>query len=99
MADPLEEKDIFSERPEEAAKMKKQIEDFLASVERSQAGADYPEGKVTKSGPHGRFWYAIEEYQPYLAEWESRPEYKSWVNRGKEKDKPKGGKKKGEAKK
>ena len=56
---------------------------MTASVANSQTGADYPEAKVTQEGPHGRFWYAIPEYQPYLKDWAKRPEYKNWVNRKK----------------
>ena len=56
---------------------------MITAVSRSRAGADYAEGKTTREGPHGRFWYAIDEYQPYLEDWAKRPEYKNWVRRGK----------------
>ncbi len=79
--DKKEEKDLFAAQPKVAARMRKALDAFTDSVTKSQAGADYPEGKVTKEGPHGRFWYAIEEYQPFLAAWAKRPEYKNWANR------------------
>lgn len=87
-ADKTESKDLFAERPDQARRMQAALDTVVATVDKSLAGADYPEGKVTREGPHGRFWYAIPEYQPYLAGWSSRPEYKNWVNR-----KPKNSKK------
>ncbi len=80
-ADKTESKDLFAERPDEAKVMQAALETMVATVEKSREGADYPEGKVTREGPHGRFWYAIPEYQPHLKGWASRPEYKNWVNR------------------
>lgn len=85
--DKTESNDLFEARPDDARRMQKAIEQMIASVANSQTGADYPEGRVTKEGPHGRFWYAIDEYQPYLKEWSKRPEYKNWANRrAKQKD-------------
>ncbi|MDG1894412.1 MAG: hypothetical protein P8J37_05860 [Fuerstiella sp.] len=80
-ADTVEEHDLFSERPNDAKRQRVALDRMVASVTNSQAGADYPEGKVTREGPHGRFWYAIPEYQPFLKGWASRPEYSNWVNR------------------
>jgi len=79
--DKAESKNIADQHPLIAARMTAQLEAYLASIENSGQGADYPEGRVTRDGPHGRFWYAIPEYQPYLKEWGKRPEYKDWVNR------------------
>jgi arylsulfatase A-like enzyme len=92
--DKKEAKDLFAAQPKVALQMRKMMDAFTDSVVASEAGADYPEGKVTKEGPHGRFWYAIEEYQPYLKDWAKRPEYKGWANRKKKnqkkpQDKPK----------
>ena len=88
-ADKTESRDLYAERPADAKRLRKALDEMVASIQRSQAGADYPEGKVTREGPHGRFWYAIPGYQPYLKEWASRPEYRNWVNRkaGKKKKK------------
>jgi membrane-anchored protein YejM (alkaline phosphatase superfamily) len=80
-ADTVEEHDLFSERPDDAKRLRSALDRMVASVTNSQAGADYPAGKVTREGPHGRFWYAIPEYQPFLKGWASRPEYRDWVNR------------------
>ncbi|MCH8216110.1 MAG: sulfatase-like hydrolase/transferase [Planctomycetes bacterium] len=81
LTDKTESKDLFVERPADAQRLRAALDAMIASVAQSRAGADYPEGKVTREGPHGRFWYAIPEYQPYLKEWAARPEYKNWVNR------------------
>ena len=84
-ADKTESQNLFDKRPEDAARLQAALENMIDSVERSQAGADYPEGKVTKEGPHGRFWYEVPEYQPFLKEWAKRPEYKGWLNRKRQK--------------
>lgn len=80
-ADKTEAKDLFAARPAEAKRMQAALKAMVATVDNSILGVDYPEGKVTREGPHGRFWYAIPEYQPHLKDWVSRPEYKNWANR------------------
>lgn len=80
-ADKTESKDLYATRPADAKRMRAALDAAVASIAKSRNGADYPEGKVTKEGPHGRFWYAIPGYQPYLKAWASRPEYRNWVNR------------------
>nr|WP_237226092.1 sulfatase-like hydrolase/transferase [Rubinisphaera sp. JC750] len=77
-----ESHDLADSQPERLARMQSELETILAGIELSREGHDYPEGRVTREGPHGRFWYAIPEYQPHLKEWADRPEYKNWVNRG-----------------
>lgn len=70
-----EENDLFKKMPKVAKRMQEQLDTFIASVARSKEGADYPEGRVTKEGPHFRFWSATEEYKPYLEQLFKRPEY------------------------
>jgi arylsulfatase A-like enzyme len=79
--DKTESTDLFAERSDDAKRLQAALELMVASIAKSRTGADYPEGKVTREGPHGRFWYAIPEYQPFLKGWAARPEYKNWVNR------------------
>ena len=79
--DKTESRDIASERPDAMKRLRIAIDAMVTSVANSQSGADYPEGKVTREGPHGRFWSAIPEYQPFLRVWAARPEYKDWINR------------------
>ena len=81
--DPTESQDLMAGRPDLAESMQKQLEEFIQSVANSQKGNDYPDGKVTREGPHGRFWYDIDGYQPFLKGWSLRPEYKGWVARSK----------------
>ena len=73
----------------DAKRLRAALDAMSESVAKSRAGADYPEGKVTREGPHGRFWYTIPEYQPFLKDWAARPEYKNWVNRQSRKKKTK----------
>ncbi|MGY8768902.1 MAG: sulfatase family protein [Pirellulales bacterium] len=75
--DHTESNNLFDKQPEVAARLQKQLDAFTTSVAASQTGADYPEGKVTKEGPHGRFWAATPEYAPYIKELLKRPEYQS----------------------
>lgn len=79
--DKTESRDIARERPDAVKRLRIAIDAMVTSVANSQSGADYLEGKVTREGPHGRFWYAIPEYQPFLRSWGTRPEYQDWVNR------------------
>ena len=83
-ADPKESKDLTADKPELAAKMKKQLLSWNDGVEASFNGKDYPEGKVTPADPESIFWYDAPAYQPYLAKWRERWEYKSYIeNQGK----------------
>ena len=79
-ADKTESKDLFAERPADARRMQAALDAMCKSVNHSQRGADYPEGKVTKEGPHGRFWNKMPEYEPYFKDWAKRPEYQRWIN-------------------
>lgn len=75
-ADPKETTNIASARPEVFAAMKSAFEAWNASVDRSEQGKDYPEGRVSPAHlkePH--FWWEDERYQPYLEEFQKRPEY------------------------
>lgn len=79
-ADPGESKGISQEEPERFAEMKRQLLDWNESVERSFAGRDYPEGKLTSADPESRSWYESPRYAPYLRSWKDRPEYKAQLN-------------------
>ena len=79
VADKTESKDLFADQPEDARRLSAALDAMCESVTKSQQGADYPEGVVTKEGPHGRFWNAMPEYEPYFDDWAKRPEYKRWI--------------------
>lgn len=89
-ADPREAKDISAERPEDAARLRRALDEFMKSVERSRTGADYPEGRLTSKQPRPMFWWDSPAYKPYLEEWVKRPEYKrarAGLSKGKRKKK------------
>lgn len=75
-ADPKESKDISAEKPEIAKKMSEALLRWNESVEASVAGKDYPEGKVNAGEPPSRDWITAPEYQPHLAAWKDRPEFR-----------------------
>jgi arylsulfatase A-like enzyme len=77
-SDPGETKDLSSEQPELAKRMREALLAWNESVQASYAGKDYPEGKVSASEPAPqRNWMTSPEYQPYMAEWQKRPEYQA----------------------
>jgi hypothetical protein len=95
--DPNETRDLSTEQPEIAARMRKQLLDWNASMDASFAGKDYPGGKVSPPDPESVAWYDTPQYQQYLAEWKQRWEYKSYIERAQgasKSDPAKGGAKK-----
>ncbi|MEP3481769.1 MAG: sulfatase-like hydrolase/transferase [Fuerstiella sp.] len=76
-----EERNLISEKPAIAQRMKKQFEAWNKTIEQSIAGADYPGGKVVPADPEPVVWTNLPQYAPYLDEWKSRPEFKSYINR------------------
>ena len=50
IGDPSETQDLIKQQPGIAARMRKQLDAWNRSVDRSITGADYPEGKVLPSG-------------------------------------------------
>ena len=50
VGDPSEEQNLAKQRPEIAARLRKQLDAWNESVDRSMTGADYPEGRVLPSG-------------------------------------------------
>ncbi len=76
-ADPLEEHNLYKTHPELAARMKKKMDQWKASMQDSIAGKDYSEGRLLPGDPEPRFWTEVDAYQPYFDDWKSRPEYRS----------------------
>ena len=79
--DPQELHDLREQEPVRYAEMKQRLLDWNASVDRSFAGQDYPEGKVTPPDPQPINWFESPEYAPYLSDWKDRWEYRSYLNR------------------
>ncbi len=80
--DTNETKDLSKEQPELFEKMKQELLAWNATVDASFAGKDYPEGRVTPADPRPMSWTEHPDYQPYLAEWAKRWEYKSTIEGG-----------------
>lgn len=80
-----EERNLITEKPAIAERMKKQFEAWNRTVEQSIAGDDYPGGKVVPADPEPVVWTTLPQYAPYLDEWKSRPEFKPYINRRKKK--------------
>ncbi len=81
--DPQETTDISTEQPEVFQDMVARFEKWQASAAASAQGEDYPEGYLLPFSER-RFWYEDERYIPFFHEWGKRPEYKHWVERGRE---------------
>ncbi|MBX3438390.1 MAG: N-acetylgalactosamine 6-sulfate sulfatase, partial [Planctomycetaceae bacterium] len=77
--DPGETQDASASFPEIATRMQAALTAWNASVERSIAGHDYPEGRVDPPDPGPLPWNEAAEYQPFLESWKQRPEFKSWL--------------------
>jgi len=92
-ADPKESADLAAKQPERFERMKKGLLAWNGSVAASFAGKDYPERKVTPADPEPQFWYDLPAYQPYLAQWKERWEFKSYIERAQGKDTKRGKKK------
>jgi hypothetical protein len=50
-------------------------------VDSSFAGKDYPEGRVSPPDPESVFWFDLPAYQPCLAQWKERWEFKNYIER------------------
>jgi len=88
VADAKESRDLRAEKPEVFARMKQQLLTWDATMDASFAGKDYPGGKVSPPDPEPIFWYDTPQYQPFLAEWKLRWEYKSYLERAQGQAKP-----------
>lgn len=72
--------DLSSENPLIFNQMKTDYLKWSESIDSSQVGMDYPEGKVLNN-PERHFWMNDDRYKPYLKEWIKRPEYRDRILR------------------
>ena len=72
--------DLSSENPLIFNQMKIDYLKWSESLDSSQVGMDYPEGKVLNN-PERHFWMNDDRYKPYLKEWINRPEYRDRILR------------------
>ena len=63
--------------------MQKAFKKWNASVERSVAGKDYPEGRVTDKKTERESWPDTDLYDEWREEWKDRPEFQRYLNRAK----------------
>lgn len=96
VADATESRDLSAEQPEVFERMKQQLLAWDAAMNASFAGKDYPEGKVSPPDPESVNWFDTPAYQPFLARWKERWEFKSYLDRARGEAKP-GVKKKGKS--
>ncbi len=75
-----ESMDLSSENPLIFNQMKTDYLKWSESIDSSQVGMDYPEGKVLNN-PERHFWMNDDRYKPYLKEWIKRPEYRDRILR------------------
>jgi arylsulfatase A-like enzyme len=69
---------LSSENPLIFNQMKIDYLKWSESIDSSQVGMDYPEGKVLNN-PERHFWMNDDRYKPYLNEWINRPEYRDRI--------------------
>ena len=72
--------DLSSQNPLIFNQMKTDYLKWSESIDSSQVGMDYPEGKVLNN-PERHFWMNDDRYKPYLKEWINRPEYRDSILR------------------
>ena len=80
-SDPNEAHNVIDREGEVADRLTRQLLDWEASLAASVAGKDYPTGQVAAGEPEPRAWVDVAEYQPYLQQWKSRPEYRETIRR------------------
>ncbi len=78
--DKAEASNLFTEKPDLADKLGKQLAAARKSIEASVAGKDYPSGKLNPQPPR-IFWTELEDYRPHFKDWKDRPEYQSRLKR------------------
>ena len=94
IADAKESHELSAEQPEIFARMKAALLDWDATMDTSFEGKDYPEGNVSPPDPEPVNWYETPQYQPFLAEWKQRWEFKSYLERAQSSPRPKNNSKK-----
>lgn len=75
--DPAETNNIAQAYPELFEQMKARFLEWSATVDTSEEGGDYPEGKVLPLNEYNQRhkWLDDDRYTPFFKEWKDRPEY------------------------
>ncbi len=74
-SDPSETTDRTADLPAVVSRLRQAYDVWLASVEASVAGHDYPERTVTPPNPEPLAWTLAPRYRAFLDEWAKRWEY------------------------
>lgn len=76
-ADPTESNNAFESLPKVAQRLQAAFEEWNRSMEASDRGHDYREGRLTDPDARRVLWTDMPEYEPYFQDWKTRPEYQS----------------------
>ncbi len=79
--DPAEQHNLIEEEPATAARLIGEFQTWSAAVDRSAAGLDYQEGRLTRPDPEPVHWTTTDIYAPFLEAWMARPEYGYWIQK------------------
>lgn len=80
-SDAGETTNLAQQKPELLKSMQTQLNDFLASVDRSVEGKDYPEGKVIPPNRERIFWSESDLYKPHLEIFATDPNLKKYIGK------------------
>ncbi|PAY20196.1 N-acetylgalactosamine 6-sulfate sulfatase [Rhodopirellula sp. SM50] len=80
-SDVAESTNVAEQHPQRFQTLRRQLRNWLESTDASEAGKDYPEGRVAADHPQPMFWVDRPDYQPHLKNWKDRWEYKTWLDR------------------
>lgn len=76
-SDPTESTNIYDVNSDVCKELQKNLDALIASVARSIAGEDYPNG-IEHEVPVRQFWYESPAYKKHLKTFHGRPEYKRY---------------------
>ena len=76
-ADANETRNLYTVKPDIAGRMRKILKAWIASVEASVAGRDYPGEELAEPDRKRVSWTDLPAYEPYFEAWKTRPEYRS----------------------
>jgi len=79
-SDPGETTDRTAEHPGIASRLRQTYLTWIASVDASVAGLDYPERSVNPPSPEPIPWAVAPQYEPFLDEWRHRWEYQRVID-------------------
>lgn len=73
--------DVSQQHPQRFQQMVDQLTEWSDTVDASAAGQDYAVDVFDRADSQPRVWSEEAAYQPYLSEWQKRPELAGWLRR------------------